>query len=39
MQPMAKPTLKDLLPAESPRTDIKFPKRGGKRGREPKEFA
>ncbi len=39
LQRMAKPTLKDLLLAESPRTDIKLPKRGGKRRRESKEFA
>jgi len=32
-------TLKDLLLAASPRTDIKLPKRGGKRRRESKEFA
>jgi hypothetical protein len=36
---LAKPTLKDLLLAESPRTDIKIPPRGGKRRREAKEFA
>ena len=38
LQQMARPTLKDLLLAESPRTDIKLPKRGGKRRREAKEF-
>jgi len=38
LQRMARPSLKDLLLAESPRTDIKLPKRGGKRRRETKEL-
>jgi hypothetical protein len=36
--PLAKPTLKDLLLAESPRTDITLPKRGGTRRREANGF-
>jgi hypothetical protein len=39
LQRLAKPTLKDLLLAESPRADLKLPKRGGKRRRESKEPA
>ena len=39
LQRLAKPTLKDLLLADGPRTDINLPTRGGKRRRKPSEFA
>lgn len=39
LQRLAKPTLKDLLLADGPRTDIKLPTRGGKRRRKSSEFA
>jgi len=39
LQRMARPTLKELLLAEGARTDVELPKRGGKRRRQPREFA